>query len=182
MSQWQKDFAPTKPPLTVSVNLSSKQLHQTDLMDNIAAILVESGLEANSLNLEITESALVESSEVMTRHFARLKEMKVRLQLDDFGTGYSSLSYLLRFPIDTLKIDRAFVTNLEEGGETQQIVHTIVTLARHLGMKVIAEGVETAGQVARLRQLGCQYAQGYFFSRPLNAEAAGALIAGEPRW
>jgi EAL domain-containing protein (putative c-di-GMP-specific phosphodiesterase class I) len=112
----------------------------------------------------------------------QLKSMGIELSLDDFGTGYSSLSYLHRFPLDTLKIDRAFVNRMTHGPRDAEFVRTIRSLAHHLGMGVVAEGIETAEQLAQLRQLNCEYGQGYFFSRPLPASAAEALVARQPQW
>jgi EAL domain-containing protein (putative c-di-GMP-specific phosphodiesterase class I) len=112
----------------------------------------------------------------------QLKELGIELCIDDFGTGYSSLSYLHKFPIDTLKIDRSFVSRIGETGENLEIVKAIVMLARSLRMEVIAEGVETAVQLAQLRAIGCEYGQGYFFSKPLDSDAATALLGRSPKW
>jgi Amt family ammonium transporter len=163
--------------LSVSVNLSGKQLLQPELATQISQVLQESGLDAGGLRLEITESVIVENAESAMQMLSRLRALNVQLHMDDFGTGYSSLSYLHRFQIDTLKIDRSFVSNMGEGGENSEIVRTIVTLARNLGIEVIAEGVETAEQLAQLRALGCDHVQGFLFSRPIAGEEAGALIA-----
>ena len=128
------------------------------------------------MRLEITESLLMENLETATSMLLQLKALGIRLSLDDFGTGYSSLSYLHRFPMDTLKIDHTFVSRIGPQGENSEIVRTIVTLAENLGMDVIAEGVETPEQLALLRSLGCQYAQGYYFSKPVEAQAAEDMI------
>ena len=164
------------PPLFISVNLSGKQFSQPDLIERIQQILIETGLEAGSLKLEITESAIIENTELATDMLEQLKALGVRVSLDDFGTGYSSLSYLHRFPIDTLKIDRSFITRLDLPGKNSEIVHTIVTLARNLGMDVIAEGVETGEQIVKLDGMRCEYGQGYLFSKPLDGEAVKLLI------
>ncbi len=141
LKMWQEQF-PSNPPLSISVNLSGKQFSQPDLIECISQILEETGLDASSLKIEITESAIIENLDAAAKMQKRIKALGIRLSLDDFGTGYSSLSYLHRFPIDTLKIDRSFVSriNLPKNAE---IVKTILTLARNLGMDVVAEGVET---------------------------------------
>ncbi len=174
LREWQDDF-PTEPPLTMSVNLSGKQFAQPDLIERIEQILTESGLEARSLKIEITESTIIENLEAATATLKRLKELGIKVSLDDFGTGYSSLSYLHRFPVDTLKIDRSFVTrmNLPKNSE---IIRTIVSLASNLGMDVIAEGVETGEQVIQLSGMNCEYVQGFLISRPIDARSARALI------
>ena len=153
----------------MSVNLSARQLSQADLIERVAEVLKESGIEPWQLKLEITESVVMENAELAAVTLARLRGLGVRLSIDDFGTGYSSLSYLNRFPVDILKIDRSFITRLNEGDENVEIVKTIVMLAGNLGMQVIAEGVETEDQLRQLRLLKCQYGQGYLFSKPLAA-------------
>ena len=146
--RWQRAI-PGTPALSMSVNLSSKQLLQSDLADLVEQVLEETGIDARTLALEITESTLIDNADSAALTFARLKEMQVRLQLDDFGTGYSSLSYLVRFPTSSLKIDRSFVMGLNKGGEREEIVCAILSLATQLGMSVVAEGVETEEQAAR---------------------------------
>ena len=175
MREWQARF-PTDPPLTISVNLSSRHFGQTDLMEYIEQILQETGLDASSLKLEMTESVIMADAESATATLTQLRALGVHVQIDDFGTGYSSLSYLQRLPVETIKIDRSFVSRMGVNGDNSGIVKTIVTLALDLGMDVIAEGVETAEQLAQLRALKCEYGQGYFISKPLDSEAA-ALIA-----
>ncbi|MDP3773994.1 MAG: EAL domain-containing protein [Gemmatimonadales bacterium] len=172
---WQQLAGP-EHPLAMSVNLSAKQLLQPDLVDQIALILKETGLDAHTLQLEITESVIVENAESAVSMLARLRALNVQLHMDDFGTGYSSLSYLHRFQIDTLKIDRSFVSNLGLRGENSEIIRTIVTLARNLGIDVIAEGVETEEQLALLRAIGCAHVQGFLFSEPIPGDAAIALL------
>jgi diguanylate cyclase (GGDEF)-like protein/PAS domain S-box-containing protein len=168
---WQREF-PSEEPLFVSVNLSSKQFTQRDLVEVVERALVETGLEARCLKLEITETAMMENAEAATLMLKRLRELGVQLGIDDFGTGYSSLSYLHRFPVNTLKVDRSFVGRMDEASEYREIVRTIVSLAHTLGMEVVAEGVETRGQRSHLNALRCDYSQGYFFSKPLPAAAA----------
>ncbi|MEG5139119.1 MULTISPECIES: EAL domain-containing protein [unclassified Microcoleus] len=161
--------------LTMSVNLSPKQLGMPNLIQYIDEILAETGCDPSCLKLEITESAIVENVMKANIVLAQLKDRNIRLSIDDFGTGYSSLSYLHRFPLDTLKIDRSFVSRLgavengDSGGQPLQIVRAIVTLAHNLGLNAIAEGIETAEQLAQLRELGCELAQGYWFSKPLDS-------------
>ncbi len=181
IKQWQAKF-PRVAGLSVSVNLSGKQFAQADIVQEIERVLKETGLGPDSLNLEITESVFMETSESATEMLWNLRLMGTRLYLDDFGTGYSSLNYLHRFPINALKIDRSFVMGMRPTGEGQEIVRAIVTLAHNLDMNVMAEGVETADQLARLRTLRCGYAQGYHFSRPVCAADAEALLAREPSW
>jgi EAL domain-containing protein (putative c-di-GMP-specific phosphodiesterase class I) len=132
--------------------------------------------------MEITESAIMEQVESASSALSRLKSLGIKLSMDDFGKGYSSLSYLHQFPFDALKIDRSFITCIGDAGEHTEIVRTIIALAKSLGLDVVAEGVETEGQMFQLRNLGCQFGQGYFFSRPLSAEAVTALLTDQPRW
>ncbi|MEK6320568.1 MAG: EAL domain-containing protein [Acidobacteriota bacterium] len=172
---WQDQF-PSDPPLSISVNLSGRQFSQPDLIDRISQILKETGLDASSLKMEITESAIIENIDAAALMLKRIKALGIRLSLDDFGTGYSSLSYLHRFPIDTLKIDRSFVSriNLPKNAE---IVKTILTLAGNLGMDVVAEGVETRDQIIQLTGLNCEYVQGYLLSKPIDGRAMRELIS-----
>ena len=172
---WQEQF-PSDPPLSIGVNLSGKQFSQPDLIDCISQILTETGLDAHSLKLEITERAIIENIDTAAMVLKRIKALGARLSLDDFGTGYSSLSYLHRFPIDTLKIDRSFVSriNLPKNAE---MVKTILMLARNLGMDVVAEGVETREQVLQLTGLNCEFVQGYLLSKPIDGRSMRELIS-----
>ncbi len=172
---WQEQF-PSDPPLSISVNLSGKQLSQPDLIDRISKILDETGLAPESLKIEITESAIIENIDAAATTLKRIKALGIRLSLDDFGTGYSSLSYLHRFPIDTLKIDRSFVSRINLPKNTE-IVRTILTLASNLGMDVVAEGVETRDQILQLTGLNCEYVQGYLLSKPIDGRAMRELIS-----
>jgi len=181
MSEWRDLLPPSHRPLIISVNLSSKQLTQPDLIERIKQILRETGLPPHLLKLEITESAVMDNAESAASMLAQLRDLGIRLSIDDFGTGYSSLSYLHRFPVDTLKIDRSFVSRMGQGDENSEIVRTIVTLASNLGMTVIAEGVETEAQHEQLSALGCEYAQGYLYAKPANAETALGLIRRDLR-
>jgi EAL domain-containing protein (putative c-di-GMP-specific phosphodiesterase class I) len=177
LRKWQQGSLADRD-LIMSVNLSAKQLIQSDLIEKVEEVLTESGINPWLLKLEITESVVMENAELAAVTLARLRGLGVRLSIDDFGTGYSSLSYLNRFPVDTLKVDRSFIMRMCEGDESFEIVKTIVTLAGNLGMQVIAEGVETEDQLEQLKLLKCQYAQGYLFSRPLAATDADIFIRG----
>lgn len=181
MRKWHAEF-PKTPPLMINVNVSAKQLTQTDLLKQINLVLQETGLEARSLKLELTESVLIDNTKSATAMLSQLKALNIELQMDDFGTGYSSLSYLHRFPINTLKIDRSFISNIGIGDENLEIVRAIVALAHSLNMNVTAEGVETVEQLAILRAMQCHRGQGYFFSKPLDSAAVEVLLATEPQW
>lgn len=174
LHQWQQAY-PADTPLFVSVNFSSKQFTEVGLISRIEKILQETGLAPQSLKLEITESAIMEHAESTAAKLLEIKALGIQLGIDDFGTGYSSLSYLHRFPVDILKIDRSFVSAMDSH-ENLQIVSTIAILSQNLGMRAVAEGVETAEQAAQLRAMGCQYAQGYFFSRPIDASGIERLL------
>jgi EAL domain-containing protein (putative c-di-GMP-specific phosphodiesterase class I) len=156
--------------LRVSVNLSARQFLQPDLVDMVQAALLNTGLPAERLELEITESALMLNVAKAVRIMTRLTDLGVKLALDDFGTGYSSLMYLKNFPISALKVDQQFVRGVPDDPDDSAIVATIVGMARSLKLAVVAEGVETPAQLGFLRGLGCQYMQGYHFSRPLPPE------------
>ncbi len=168
--------------LTINVNLSGKQFSQPNLVEQIDQILEETDLGGHHLKLELTESFLLEDADSASVTLMKLRERQIQLCIDDFGIGYSSLSYLHRFPINTLKIDRLFVSRLGFDQGNAEIARTIVLLAHNLGMDVIAEGVETPQQLAHLRALGCEYGQGSFFSKPLDASTATELIAAMPHW
>ncbi|HET7746180.1 MAG TPA: EAL domain-containing protein [Vicinamibacteria bacterium] len=166
--------------LVVSVNLSAKQFGQPDLVAQVARTVLETGLDPASLKLEVTESILMHEPEAAASMLRELRAQRVQICIDDFGTGYSSLSYLLRFPAHTLKIDRSFVSDMASGRQQAEMVRTIVALARNLGMDVIAEGVETEEQVARLRAMDCDFMQGFVVSRPVDPQGAARLLAGGP--
>ena len=169
MSLWQKKY-PEKSSLTISVNISSKQF-TTKLIGLVKNVLQETGLEADKLKLEITESLLMENEKSVADLLSKLHEMNVGLQIDDFGTGYSSLSYLNQFPIDTLKIDRSFIGHINsDDGEQMEVVKAIIALAYSLNMDVIAEGVENEAQAQKLKMLKCNYMQGFYFSRPMDSK------------
>jgi diguanylate cyclase (GGDEF)-like protein len=171
--------------LLVSVNLSSRQLESSSLIDDVATVLEQTGVLPNLLGLEITESVVMRDPEASSTALQGLKDLGVRLAVDDFGTGYSSLAYLRRFPVDLLKVDRAFVDGLgpnPEDAEDRAIVAAVVSLAHTLGLQAIAEGVETPGQLAELRALGCDMAQGFLISKPITAPALDDLLARDLRW
>jgi EAL domain-containing protein (putative c-di-GMP-specific phosphodiesterase class I) len=168
--------------LVISVNVSAVHLAQKGLVDQLREILSETGIEPGRLKLEITESAVMQNAEQIVDVLRKIKELGVRISIDDFGTGYSSLSYLHRFPIDTLKIDRSFVSTMEDGTENGEIVRTVIALAQALKLNVIAEGIESVHQFHQLRILGCEYGQGFLFSRPVSATDAEKLLADEGRW
>ncbi|HEY7132135.1 MAG TPA: diguanylate cyclase, partial [Candidatus Limnocylindrales bacterium] len=163
--------------LVMSVNLSARQVARPELVDEIRDCLAATGLPADRLELEITESVLLDEGEESARTLRALRELGVRLVLDDFGTGYSSLSYLRRLPLDTIKIDRSFVDGIDADGTNLPIVQAVIALAHGLGIEVVAEGIETAGQSARLRELVCDRGQGYYYARPQPPDALTALLA-----
>jgi EAL domain-containing protein (putative c-di-GMP-specific phosphodiesterase class I) len=148
----------------------------------VGRAIEETGLTGANLKLEITESVVMESPDSISEVLARLKRLGVEIHMDDFGTGYSSLSYLHRFPLDVLKIDRAFMSTLSARNNYLDVVHTVVAMARALNMRVTVEGVETHEQLAQLMSVQCNFAQGYFFSPPLEADDAGRVITAEPDW
>ncbi|MFL6197404.1 MAG: EAL domain-containing protein [Thermoanaerobaculia bacterium] len=172
---------PELPKLKLSVNLSNKQFFQADLFDQIEEALATSGLDPGCLGLEITEGVIIRHAESAASRFSRLKSLGVQLYLDDFGKGYSSLNYLHRFPMDILKIDRSFVSRIEEAEGNLAIVRAIVTLAHQLGMEVVAEGIQNEGQQTRLRALGCEYGQGFYLSEPVPADRAEMLLMRRAR-
>jgi EAL domain-containing protein (putative c-di-GMP-specific phosphodiesterase class I) len=159
-----------------------KQFTQANLIDQIDQILVNTPLFGPQLKLEITESAIMDNPQVANRILQQLKERKIQLSIDDFGTGYSSLSYLHRFPVDTLKIDRSFVKRVGEAGQNTEIIKAIIDLAHHLQMNSIAEGIETEEQLSLMRNLGCEYGQGFLFAKPLPADEATVMLYNNPHW
>lgn len=180
MAEWQQRLAPD-PPLTIGVNVSARQLNDPDFAQLVKRVLEETGMEARRLRLEITESSLATDSAPILETLRALGRMQVALVIDDFGTGYSSLSYLQRLPFNILKIDRSFIRELGAGDGSPEIVRTIIQLARSFKLKVVAEGVETADQLTRLTELGCDLIQGFYFGRPVNAEQTEALIRNRDR-
>jgi len=181
ISEWRASLI-ARPYLTISVNLSAKQFLQPNLVEDIRKLLVELALPPEALKLEITESTVMADPSAAVEMLQQIKSLGIQLAIDDFGTGYSSLSYLHRFPLDTLKIDRSFISGMGNGEEGMEIARTILPMANNLRLDVVAEGVETIQQVALLKKLHCKYGQGYYFSRPLSAEGTTALLAGDLTW
>ena len=175
IAEWQRLVGPGRR-LMISVNVSARQLQHPGLVETVAEVLEQTGLEPSSLKLELTESLMMQDLDLTIERLQALLALGIELALDDFGTGYSSLAYLRRLPVSFLKIDRSFVKQLGVDPEDSAIVRAIVSLAHDLGMTVVGEGVETDGQRRELRRLGCSYGQGYLFSRPVPATAAQALL------
>jgi diguanylate cyclase (GGDEF)-like protein/PAS domain S-box-containing protein len=178
---WQERFA-SDPPLFISVNVSGKLFLKRGIVERLVSILESTRLPPESLRLEVTENVVLEHVDTALDNLQQLRALGIQLSIDDFGTGYSSLSYLQRFHYDELKIDRSFVSRLGHGSDSRAIVETILGLASNLGIGVVAEGVETAEQADRLRQMACPHGQGFWFSRPVTADAAGNLLAAGPDW
>jgi len=175
LRSWQALF-PADPPLTININITPKEFAQSDLASQIGRTLQETGVDPSCVNLEITETIAMADGERSAVVLSELKALGVRLDIDDFGTGYSSLSRLQRFPVDTLKIDRAFISRMDTDPETHEIVRIIVMLAHGLGLKVVAEGVETQAQAGLLVEMGCELAQGYLYSRPVPSDAIEQIM------
>ena len=174
--QWQDKLAGRHNDFTVSVNISGKQFEQEDFIQQLDHIVADTKIDIRHLKLEITESLLMNNNKIADRIFSQLKARKIQLAIDDFGTGYSSLSYLDRFPVDTLKIDRSFVSRLDEKNQASTIVKATIDLAHNLGFNIVAEGVETQQQVNQLKDWHCEFAQGYFYARPLSQESAWQFL------
>ena len=178
LRSWQSEF-PSSPPLTMSVNITPKEFAQSDLANEIRKALEQTGVDPGCLQLEIIETIAMGDAEKSGHVLSQLKALGVRLSIDDFGTGYSSLSRLRRIPVDTLKIDRAFISHMDSDPESREIVRIIIMLAHNLGLKVVAEGAETEEQISLLKQLNCEMAQGYFFSRPADDQAMLRLLVSD---
>jgi len=179
LALWHQRY-PHRADLTVSINFSVKDLLRNDLVSDLTSILAQTGLQGHHLNLEITESTLIEDIQAMATILQQLKPYGFTVTIDDFGTGYSSLSYLHQLPVDALKIDRSFVMAMEANHRNSDIVETIITLSNRLGLAAIAEGVETQAQFEHLQNLGCELAQGYWLAKPLPAAIAETLLASTP--
>ena len=168
-------------PLNISVNVSARQLERTELIDEVRTALHNSGLDPAALTLEITETVLMRKPETTALLLVELKELGVRIAVDDFGTGYSSLAYLRQFPVDSLKIDRTFITGLTLSSEAHALTHTLIQLGKALGLETLAEGVEERDQVRALQREGCDLAQGFLFARPLTPDALERLLSDSPK-
>jgi EAL domain-containing protein (putative c-di-GMP-specific phosphodiesterase class I) len=179
MVEWQRAFGADAPQV-MCVNVSAHQLAHVDLASDVEEILRETGLDASSLKLEITESAYIDDVRAAETTLKRMQSIGIEWSIDDFGTGYSSLSYLHQLRADTVKLDRSFVSRIGVGDSGSVMVCAIVALAQNLGMDVVAEGVETAEQLSQLEALGCEYVQGFYFSKPVDVAAASRLIAAQP--
>ena len=181
LAKWQKISAASKD-LIVSVNISGRHLETNELIDDVELALESANLGPDSLKLEFTESVAMENAEHTINVLNQLNKIGVQLSIDDFGTGYSSLSYLHRLPFDTLKIDRSFVNAVGENGENSEVLQTIISLAKNLKMRVIAEGIETLSQLNLLRNLGCDYGQGFLIAKPKPVQEAERMIYERPNW
>ena len=179
--KWRQ-ASPNSTPLSVAVNLSGKHFGHPALVEQINTVIAETGIDPASLKLELTESAVMENAETAILMLKEIKKTGVQISIDDFGTGYSSLSYLHRFPIDLLKVDRSFVSAMEENSENGEIVRTVIALAKALNLKVVAEGIESIHQYHQLKVLGCEYGQGYLFSKPLPVQDIARLLSDSSRW
>jgi EAL domain-containing protein (putative c-di-GMP-specific phosphodiesterase class I) len=179
LAEWRRTFGSAAPD-GVCVNVSSRQFLDAGLAATIEEILAATGLDASYLKLEVTESAFIGDVDAARATVERLQRIGIEWSLDDFGTGYSSLSHLHRLQLDTIKVDRSFVLRMGDGDEGLEMVRAIVALGHNLGMDVVAEGVETESQLTALRALGCEFCQGFLFSRPVDARAATRLIASQP--
>lgn len=175
MKSWHEQF-PAYPHLKISINISSKQFLQPNFIEQIKDAILETDIDPSSICLEITESVIMEHPENSATKMLQLRDLNIQIHIDDFGTGYSSLSYLGNFPADALKIDKSFINNMMSDKTNLEIVRSIVNLASNLEMSVIAEGVETLEHFSEIKKLGCEYAQGYLFSKPLEVGEAGSLI------
>ena len=179
--EWGNKF-PSEHPNFISVNLSAKNIKHPNLVQNIEKVLQETNLTPNNLWLEITEKVSTPDDESAIEVLRKLRSLGIRISLDDFGTGYSALNYLARFPVDALKIDRSFIKMIGVNNDSQKIIEMIMALANHLGLIVIAEGVEKDEQLAFLRSKNCEYVQGYFYAKPLDAHSATELLASGRQW
>ena len=167
---------PGDPEFHMAVNLSARQLARPEIVEEVRDILAETGLAPSSLILEITESVMMQDMELAIERLNQLKALGVHLAIDDFGTGYSSLNYVRRFPVDILKVDKSFIDGVSEGGESSALTAAVIELAGILNLKPVAEGIERADQLERLRELKCDLGQGFLFARPLAPAALEAML------
>src|SRR6202023_3995828 len=175
LGSWHSQF-PAEPSLTMSVNITSKEFAHPNLAKGIGQTLEQTGLDAKNVQLEITETIAMGDPEKAASVLSELKVLGVRLSVDDFGTGYSSLSRLQQFPVDSLKIDRAFISQMDSDAESHKIVQVIIMLAQTMGLTTVAEGVETEEHVNQLKALDCGFAQGYYFSKPADQRVISDLL------
>jgi EAL domain-containing protein (putative c-di-GMP-specific phosphodiesterase class I) len=175
LAEWHRQF-PSEPPLVLSVNLSPRQFQKPFLVSDVIKALLEAGLPASCLKLEITENVIMQDVEATIRTLWELRDLGIRIAVDDFGTGYSSLAYLKRLPLNVLKIDRSFIANIGDDKEATAIVQAIIALAKSLNLNVTGEGIETAEQADLLKHWGCDLGQGYLFGRPLDAARTTPLL------
>jgi EAL domain-containing protein (putative c-di-GMP-specific phosphodiesterase class I) len=180
-AEWQKMY-PATPPLFISVNLSAKNIKHPNLIENIEHILQVSNLDPGSLHLEITEKVSAPDDESAIEVLERLRSLGIKISLDDFGTGYSALNYLARLPIDVLKIDRSFVMMIGKSNYSQKVIEMIKTLAKHMGVILIAEGVEKVEQISFLQSVHCEYVQGFYYAKPSDIQATTELLKSGPTW
>ncbi|MBE9227374.1 EAL domain-containing protein [Phormidium sp. LEGE 05292] len=181
IQQWYQDKL-TNESICMSVNISARQFAQLDIVEQIDQIVTETQINPENLKLEITESAFINNAQSAKAILQELRQRKIQLSIDDFGTGYSSLSYLHNFPVDTLKVDRSFVSKLDGTSESLGLIPAIKKIAETMKMTVVAEGIETEKQLAQLRELNCEFGQGYFFAKPLPEKDATELLVASPRW
>lgn len=181
IQQWYQEKL-TNESICMSVNISARQFAQLDIVEQIDQIVAETQINPENLKLEITESAFINNAQSAKAILQELRQRKIQLSIDDFGTGYSSLSYLHNFPVDTLKVDRSFVSKLDGTSESLGLIPAIKKIAETMKMTVVAEGIETEKQLAQLRELNCEFGQGYFFAKPLSEKDATELLVASPRW
>jgi EAL domain-containing protein (putative c-di-GMP-specific phosphodiesterase class I) len=178
LKKWQKEYQ-TSWPLKMSANVSGRQFLNDNFVDILIGIIEETGIAADTLAIEITESIIMENLDFAVKAMNRLRDLGVKIHIDDFGTGYSSLSYLNKFPVTALKIDRSFIANMSLNDENREIVRAIVALAQNLKLEVIAEGIELSAHLDEIGTMDCHFAQGYFFSRPMTAPDIAAWMVRE---
>jgi len=174
--QWHQKH-PSLQNVSINVNISNRQFSQPSFVEGVIEALQTSGLKADSLKLEITESVLISNFAAANKIFTHLRNLGVQLQIDDFGSGYSALGYLQHFPISAVKIDKSFIDEMGKGHRGTELIRAIVSMTRELGMDAIAEGIETKEQLAGLKNLACGFGQGFLLSKPLDREAAGRVLA-----
>ena len=182
MYNWQEIFPLALSKAKMAVNISGKQLLHTNLVEQIEQMLLETRLNPSCLKLEITETLFMENFSIATSILHKLSQLGIELSIDDFGTGYSSLGRLENLPIDTLKIDRCFVMEIDESSKKLAMVKAISNLAHSLKINTVVEGIETSSQLAKIRSLNCQEGQGYYFAKPLDASSAAALLTNQFHW